>query len=117
MSRRVRVLAGALSMAVACGLAWAATYLWGQGIDQADKIASAVGMIVGLASLALTAFSVWLAWLAWRDSRRGAAGPPLSADRNTRSSFGSARFEVHARRDAYTAQQMTINQRSEGDQA
>jgi hypothetical protein len=87
---------------VVTGLIGLATYLALQGLERADQLSSAMGLFVGIAGLALTIVAVWLAWIAVRNPHNDSVAP--GRDRS-----GTAKFNVVAGRDAYTARDMTVH--------
>jgi len=95
-------------VAIALFLAGAAIASWvmfliSQGLSRADQWSSVGGFI---ASVVLGASGLVIAWLALKQSRRETA---IETSPSKPTSTGSV-FHVKAKRDAYTAQDMTINQ-------
>ncbi|MET7398124.1 hypothetical protein ABZS66_32005 [Dactylosporangium sp. NPDC005572] len=67
-----RVVTGLAATVVAAGLAALAWYLWSQGLQRADQLGSALGLVVAVAALLVTALGVWQA----RPPRRDGPVPP-----------------------------------------
>jgi hypothetical protein len=89
-------------------MAWLAVYLFGQGLDRADKLGSVLGFLVSLVSLFLTFGALWIGWAAWRDNRSSNGSVPDGETPIPAKSIRRGKFDVRAGRDAYVAQEMTV---------
>ncbi|MEU8230545.1 hypothetical protein AB0C12_13205 [Actinoplanes sp. NPDC048967] len=98
VSRALKISLSLILLVIAAALAVWSWFLSGRDLDDADKMSSVAGLFV---SFPLGVAGLVFAILAWRDGRHG---------RSKESGKAGSHFTVTAGRDAYTAEQMTINQ-------
>jgi type VI protein secretion system component VasK len=120
--RRLRLL-GVASGVILAGAAMAAlvVFLHGQGLDRASLWSGVLTLFLSVIAAAAAVWGIWLAAAKDHAASRNDVNPSIKSDcheEELKSSEGTSKdekvnFEVHTGRDSYSAQEMTIYQRSD----
>lgn len=111
MGRAAKAMAAAGLLGTGAATVTLVFFLIRQGLERATMWA---GVLVLFLTIVIAITGIWAIWIAVATSKRSDTQSPDSAaggsKQPAKQSHNRAVFNVHARRDAYTAQQMTVNQ-------